>query len=135
MNKRIALAMTWTLLVLIGCWIPAWLLPVSEASLSMPGWGIPKDKALHFAMFAGFAYLWLLALGRPFRFLPVLTAAIALVAISELGQALPFIGRNPDLPDAIADLVGVGFAAGFVLLIATMRRGLPSAQAAEPAPD
>jgi hypothetical protein len=107
MRIRLTLAVVWTLVILVLCWIPADWLPVKETG--GPGWDLPhKDKFVHAGMFLVFAVLWLEATkGKPGRFAWVAAAGIALAVVTELGQNLPFLRRDGEVADALADSVGV----------------------------
>ena len=59
-------------------------------------------------MFLVFAVLWLEATkGKPGRFAWVAGAGIALAVVTELGQNVPFLRRDGEIADALADSVGV----------------------------
>jgi hypothetical protein len=107
MRIRLALAVAWTLVILVLCWTPADWLPVKETEGQ--GWDLPhKDKIVHAGMFFVFALLWLEATrGKPGRFAWVATAGIALAAITELGQNIPLLRRDGEIADAVADSAGV----------------------------
>ena len=64
-------------------------------------------------MFAGFGILWMGAL-PPRRRLAVMVGGLALAGISEVGQGLPIVERDPSVLDALADSVGLlaGIGAG-----------------------
>jgi hypothetical protein len=111
---RLGAALGWTLLILILCFIPAdWLglVIVEEGPARLP---LPSpDKLVHFLLFSGFAALWTLvawprrAVGR------VAVAGLALAVLTELVQDLPAIARDGNLPDALADTLGVLAGATF----------------------
>jgi len=107
MRIRLALAVVWTLVILVLCWTPADWLPVKETEGSV--WDLPhKDKFVHAGMFFVFAVLWLAATReKPGRFAWVAAAGIALAVVTELGQNLPFLRRDGEVADALADCVGV----------------------------
>ena len=58
-----ALAIVWTIIILIGCLVPQADIPGPLVSIN--------DKAMHALIFAPFAFLWIQA---GFRLLPVLLA-------------------------------------------------------------
>ena len=106
------MAVCWTALLLIGCWWPAELMPVDEsstASIEIPH----LDKLIHASLFTGFAFLWFRS-GRPSprRAALVLSASLCLAVVSELGQAVPPIKRDPDVGDALADAAGAALGLG-----------------------
>ncbi len=86
------------------CWAPRRLLPVQEEH-AVPFLFASFDKVVHFALFAGFAFLWMFT-GR-FKARWVLVAGFAVAALSELGQALPIVNRDAEWPDGLADALGV----------------------------
>ena len=107
MRIRLMLAVVWTLVILVLCWTPADWLPVEETGGQ--GWGLPhKDKLVHAGIFFIFSVLWLAATGeKRGRFAWVAGAGIALAVVTELGQNLPFLRRDGEVADALADGVGV----------------------------
>ena len=96
-----ALALLWTLLILIG--------------VSLPGASLPKapvlsfDKVVHFGMFAVLGVLWLWALQGSFRWqvARVLLGGGTYAVVTELYQGLLGTGRQPDVYDALANLLGL----------------------------
>lgn len=107
MSRPVALAVVWTVVIVVACTVPGERLP--------PAPFLSFDKLVHVAMFAPLAFLWRRALGP--RDLAVLVGSAALAVLIELWQALPFIGRTGDVGDAVADIVGalVGLAAARAL--------------------
>jgi hypothetical protein len=107
MRIRLSLAVMWTILILVLCWIPGDWLPVKETGEST--WEIPyKDKFVHAGMFFVFAHLWLEASPRrQGRFVWVALAGLALAAVTELGQNIPVLKRDGEFADAFADFTGV----------------------------
>lgn len=108
----VGLALGWTALIVTLCLMPArWLgrVGVEEGFFRMP---LPSpDKLVHFTLFAGFAALWTRA-AWPRRVLGwVLAAGLALAIATELAQSLPVIARDGNLPDTLADTLGVALAA------------------------
>lgn len=120
MTRYRYVAVLWTLLILLGCWLPPSILARSgHAETGGPIMGfIPRDKFVHTVMFAGFGALWMAALPPRRRVLKVVAAGLLLAAATELGQELPLVNRDANLPDAIADGVGVliGVACSWPLL-------------------
>jgi hypothetical protein len=113
------LAIGWTVLLLVACWLPADWMPVRE-----PG-GSPRrlpnaDKLVHAALFGGFALLWRRA-GWPAG--RVVVVGLALAVATEAGQALPMIRRDADALDAAADALGVLAAVGVAGWFGGDRRG------------
>lgn len=101
--KKIArsIAIVWTLLIFVGCLMPAHEIPKVDVPLI--------DKWTHFVMFAVFSFLWLCAKpGGDFKYtLIVLLVSIFLGCLIEYLQGtFTSLGRSPELMDAVADAVG-----------------------------
>lgn len=110
MSRRAMIAVAWTIVVLILCWMPRDSMSKPEGSYVIPH----LDKAVHAGMFGMFGALWTWA-GRGRR--PaglVFLCGLALAIVTELGQGISLVNRDPDMLDALADLVGtaVGIAFG-----------------------
>jgi hypothetical protein len=108
-------AITWTAVILVLCWIPARWLGLQEYVPDTGGFPLPPpDKLIHFSLFAGFSLLWIGAAWPRRVALRVLLAGLALAVLTELGQDLPFIARDGNLPDGLADSAGIvaGVVAG-----------------------
>ena len=102
---RTALAVTWTALILLGCWLPRHHIPRLEGPSGILG-VLHLDKLAHASMFLGFALLWRIA--APSRaWLRIVLAGILLIALTELGQSLPFVQRDADFGDSLADAIGL----------------------------
>lgn len=102
------IAILWTLLIFIGCFMPEQELPKVDFELA--------DKWVHFILFGGFTFLWLCA--RPIikfsSLLILFFISVALGSFIELMQGvLTFLGRNMELMDAVAD--GIGALLGIAL--------------------
>jgi hypothetical protein len=113
MRLRVAIAVLWTMLILILCWVPPALFPVNEETSSLTHM-INLDKFIHTGIFAVFSILWLRA--RPTakrKYLWIFLAGTALAAITEIVQNLPIINREGEFGDFMADFAGVLF--GFPL--------------------
>ena len=107
MSFRSFLAGSWTLLILVLCWLPRFLMPVRETG-PRPFFVPNFDKLVHLGIFAVFAFLWMRVgppIGKAGR---VFLAGLALAVISELGQEVPIVGRDANVFDALADAAGVG---------------------------
>jgi hypothetical protein len=129
MSRRTTWAVVWTVLVLIGCWIPSDRLPVDEGESWR--WRVPNaDKLVHVAMFAGFGLLWMRARPGPGRAARVLAGGVALAILSELGQEVPAVHRDADVLDALADVLGVGLGIAAAL---SLGRGRDADEPAAPA--
>lgn len=110
---RAVIAAAWTALILLGCWLPRNRLRSIEGPEGL--FRVPQlDKFAHAAMFLGFALFWRAAASA--RAWPkIVLAGIALIALTETGQRLPFIQRDADLGDALADALGLSL--GLILMM------------------
>lgn len=103
---RLALAVTWTLVICILCWMPRFL--VQEVEGDSPWFQIPDlDKVIHWGIFFLFTVLWLRTGASKWRYAWVALAGLALAAITEIGQTLPAVGRDGEIGDGITDMIGV----------------------------
>lgn len=98
------LAISWTIIMLIGCLTPHTELPGPILTLN--------DKLMHVAIFVPFSLLWILA---GFRFNSVLIAGCLLGALIELLQYVLPINRSADWIDLFADCVGTIAGVGLVM--------------------
>jgi len=112
-KKRTAwIAVLWTLLILVACLIPGNEIPDVNVPLA--------DKWVHFAIFGGFAFLWMCVYQRPTLgkgiFMAVLTAALGYAVELLQGSGITR-GRSYDPYDLLADSIGgiLGLAAFFGL--------------------
>lgn len=125
MSNRLIAAAAWTVLLLGACMIPGYWLHMSESK--MPFGLIQVDKVVHGVLFAGFGLLWF-GVGRSRTWLATIVAVgLALAVLTEVGQGLPAIARDPDPMDALADAAGLFAALGVFLGL----RSQPGAGAAE----
>lgn len=95
------MAIVWTLLIFIACFIPGNEIPNVHIPLI--------DKWVHFVLFGGFTLLWLLAApGVSGRKLLLVAAAGCVFGwlVEELQGLLSFLGRSKDLMDIWADALG-----------------------------
>lgn len=91
---------------MVACLIPGRFFPEDPSAGSLIE--IPHlDKAVHFGMFFLFALLWLRAGTGSGRSGRVLACGIGLAAATEVAQGLPFVERDPEVLDALADAAGV----------------------------
>mgnify|MGYP006422377989 CR=1 FL=1 len=118
-RHTLALAVLWTLGILVALSFPTPDLPDASASLDL-------DKAAHAVLFAGLGVLWMRAL-QPSGDTPrhawtraagLLGAGLAFAALTEVYQAHLLTGRTGDPYDAVAD--GLGLLAA-VVAYATVR--------------
>ena len=112
MSKPKIIAAAWTLLLVIGCWIPSSRLAVNETATSLMR--VPNlDKLAHLFLFGVFAALWARAFrGGRSRFALIMIAGIALAIITEIGQGSRYVRRDADLMDALADTIGTALGIG-----------------------
>lgn len=103
---RVGLALGWTLLILILCWMPTRDLGLARDDsrwLKIPH----LDKLVHATLFGGFALLWFQVTSFR-RSWPLIVAAGLFMAVgTEYVQGLPFVGRDADIWDGLADSVGL----------------------------
>ncbi len=102
-NLSRVLAIVWTIIILIGCTLPA---PDVPPVMSM------HDKFMHVVIFVPFSLLWRLS-GRSLGW--AIVAGLMYGIVIEVVQGLfPGLHRNADLEDVVADfmgtLIGVGLA-------------------------
>ncbi len=102
--KPVALAVAWTLFILVLLSIPSRRLPPSSL------W--QYDKIGHALLFFGLAVLWMSALsahsGR--MIVLILVCGLAFAPLTEWYQSILSSGRQAELLDSVAD--GAGFALG-----------------------
>jgi hypothetical protein len=108
---RIFLATVWTAMILTLCLLPSRWLPAEESKkVAIPN----LDKVIHAGLFGVFGLLWTWVGRSPARARAVVIGGFIVAVVSELGQGIEFIARDPDLMDGLADvaglLIGVGFA-------------------------
>lgn len=112
-KKRTAwIAVLWTLLILVACLIPGNEIPDVKVPLA--------DKWVHFAIFGGFAFLWICVYRHPGTrkgiFIALLTAALGYAVELLQGSGITR-GRSYDPYDLLADSIGgiLGLVAFFAL--------------------
>lgn len=93
--------MLWTLLIFIGCLLPAQEIPEVDVPLA--------DKWTHLVLFGGFTFWWLcaypvLSVRRGFSLFFIATGLGIFIEI--LQGVLTFLGRSMELLDAVADSLG-----------------------------
>jgi VanZ family protein len=111
------LAVLWTLLIFIGCFLPGKDIPDVQVPFI--------DKWVHLVLFGGFTFLWLCA--RPVRtarsLITIFLLSAALGSLIELLQGLlSFLGRTMDIMDALADSIGGLLGIGLFCLCAYFTR-------------
>lgn len=99
-------AWTYTAGLVALCLWPGWLMPVSEGSVGISN----LDKMIHAGLFAGLAVVWVVARPSGASALgwvaKVVVFCLVMGVLTEVGQGIPFIARDPDPIDALADAVG-----------------------------
>jgi hypothetical protein len=103
------LAILATALIVVACWIPdRWL---HESRVQPTG---NTDKLIHGSMFALFGALWTLGDPSSRRRARIIAGGLLLAVVTEVGQGHPWVHRDPDVLDGVADVVGMalGIAAG-----------------------
>jgi hypothetical protein len=122
MPRKYALswAVAWTVLLLTMCLAPARVIP-DEKTFSLKKYIPWYDLVVHFTLFAGFALNWIRAVGAPIRWALVPAAGLLLALGTEWAQGLPFIQRDPNLLDGLAD--GAGLAIGLTAVALLARLG------------
>lgn len=113
---RMFSAVLWTLVILVLCWTPSYLLPLDEGpGRSLLGL-LHLDKVVHAGIFVAFTVLWLRAVrgGNSLAFW-VFAGGLALAVITEWAQNLPLIAREGEAADAVVDVIGL--LAGFPIYV------------------
>ena len=123
-------AIAWTLLLLGLCLTPKSMMP-DEDSFSFREYIPHSDLAVHFTLFTGFVMSWIRVGGTWLRWMAVPVVGVFLAAATEYAQGLPYIHRDPNLLDALADIVGVlaGLTASRLLYRATTATQVPRSPA------
>lgn len=100
--KPLAMALAWTLFILVLLTIPSNRLPSSRA------WDF--DKLAHAGLFFGLALLWMRALSAHSTrmIVLVLLSGLAFAPLTELYQSILPFDRHMTFYDAVADAVGFG---------------------------
>lgn len=104
MARRAWPAVAWTIVVLVAVLIPGrWIHEKTSVNLGILG----ADKIAHFTLFAGYGLFWLRAAPTQRGLRCIGAVGVALAVLTELTQGLPVIDRDPDVFDALADVVGM----------------------------
>jgi hypothetical protein len=124
---KLVYPIVWTLIIGILLALPGNMLPKEQ------GFTIPQfDKFVHISLFGGFVFLWNLWLARPTNIAgrtgtaarpplqPLLRRFFIIFALGCIyGISMEYVqkyfipGRDFDLADIIADMIGAGLAYGF----------------------
>jgi VanZ family protein len=113
-NRAKFIAVLWTSLIFLGCFLPSKKIPHVSVPLA--------DKWVHFVLFGGFTFLWLLTVPKiNYKTITiVLLLGIVLGVVVELLQGiLVFLGRSAEAYDVIADSLGA--LLGVIVFILAMR--------------
>ncbi len=110
MIKRITnyLAVIWSLMILIIVFIPGDKIPIQSDWVDL----FQIDKVIHILLFAPFSFIWLLkyqlskSLNSKTIYI-ILLFGILLAFLTEVIQYYFIRGRNGNIYDAIADILGV----------------------------
>jgi hypothetical protein len=103
---RLTMAVLWTVVILVLCWTPGEL--VESLERRSPWFAIPNlDKLVHWGIFVVFTVLWLRVGSSRWQYAWVGLGGLALAAMSEILQNLPWIGRDGNLDDTMTDLIGI----------------------------
>jgi VanZ family protein len=105
----------WSIIIAILLALPGSMLP-SESKFSIPQF----DKIVHISLFGGFVFLWNLYLSnRPAALLQLLRRFFLIFILGTIyGIGMEYVqkyfipGRDFDLADIIADMIGAGVAYG-----------------------
>ncbi len=106
MAKLYLPAVIWTALLITLCLLPRGMTP--ERDSGGPALKIPHlDKVAHAGLFGGFGLFWTRAAASTTRLRTIFVLGVMLAVGTELAQALPIVARDPDVLDALADVVGL----------------------------
>jgi len=105
----------WSVIIAVLCCLPGSMLP-RESGFKIPNF----DKLVHMGMFGGFVFLWNLYLTRRIPELGKLMWLFFLFYVlgNVFGIGMEYVqkywipGRDYDLADMIADMIGAGVAYG-----------------------
>jgi VanZ family protein len=102
------LAVIWSFIILIIVFIPGDKIPNHGDWMDV----FQVDKAIHFLLFAPFSFLWLLkyhiadTLSSKVTYV-ILTIGVILAIVTEVVQFYYINGRNGNIADALADIIGI----------------------------
>jgi len=110
----------WTVIIGTLCCLPGKVLP-NESGFRIPQF----DKLVHICMFGGFVFLWNLYLSKRTTAMNVLLKGFFIFFVigniygvgMEYAQKYWIPGRDYDLADIIADMIGAGLAYGLSNLL------------------
>jgi hypothetical protein len=109
---RLALAILWSVVIMMLCWLPGSM--VHEIEHGSSWFQIPDlDKMIHAGIFVVFSILWARAFTSRRRFAWVALGGFGLAVLTELVQKLPVVARDGSIADTLTD--GAGVLAGIVV--------------------
>jgi VanZ family protein len=106
MSRRDFWAWAWTALIVVVSWIPEHVMGLKEEE-NKTIQTFQLDKVAHVALFFGFAWLWMDAAWSRRRVARVLGTGLLLAVVTEIGQESALVGRDANLLDLLADLLGL----------------------------
>ncbi len=105
-RHRLLMAVIWTLVIMILCWLPGELVKRVEDESSWFGVrGL--DKVVHCAFFVIFTILWARVWSSRRRFAWIALGGFVLGVVTELVQLLPIVRRDAEILDVLTDAAGV----------------------------
>jgi len=107
-KQALTIALLWMLAILLLTGLPGNSFPKVSKWMDV----FQPDKLIHIAMFFPFAWFWLIYFYKiktqKVRALFIISFfGIVYASLTEVLQHYVFIGRNANIPDAIADIIGV----------------------------
>jgi len=124
-RHRFVIAVVWTLVIMLLCWLPRDL--VQEVEDQSSWFELPHlDKIVHCGIFVVFSILWLRVRSNRRPVGPVVLSGFALAALTEIVQDLPLIGRDSSIADTLTDVIGVLIGVAVAPLIEPVARSLES---------
>lgn len=114
-SLRIASAVIWALIILALCWTPRAVIGAVEyrSFFRLPN----LDKLVHGWIFVILAILWLRIAPSRRMLWTVIVGGSALGILTELGQLIPFVNRDANFFDFLADCAGVLIGVAFAPLV------------------
>jgi VanZ family protein len=104
MARRALPAWTWTVLLLALCLLPRYMTPEARPSALAVA---HLDKLVHAVLFFAFGLLWTRAVAPARQARTIFVAGVLLAVGTELAQGSSLVDRDPDVLDALADVVGL----------------------------
>ena len=122
---RLAMAILWTVVIIMLCWLPATM--VRELEDESAWFQIPNlDKVVHSGIFVVFSILWA-RLGSSWRrFVWIALAGFGLAVVTELVQNPAVVSRDGSIADTITDVFGLLIGLALAPLVEPMARLIES---------